>query len=219
MGAAGGLHCVGMCGPLALMVPGTRASQPKAAVSAAAYHLGRLATYSFLGLFFGQLGQVFTLAGWQRWLSLSAGLAVLGFLAAGRFLPVAGWLTRLVVALRSVLGDLLRGSGWAAPLGFGLANALLPCGLVYVACAGAAATGEGWRGAIYMAAFGLGTVPWLAFAVWGGSRWKLPFRSQSLIPACAAFVGVLLVIRGLGLGIPLLSPKLDPSAPAAACCH
>ena len=98
----------------------------------------------------------------------------------------------------------------------GMLNGLLPCGLVYVASAGAAATGQTWHGGVYMLAFGLGTVPLMA-AIGLSSR-LIPVavrgRLQKLVPLSIFLVATLLILRGLALGIPG-SPSADG---LAACC-
>jgi sulfite exporter TauE/SafE len=100
----------------------------------------------------------------------------------------------------------------------GLLNGLLPCGLVYVAGAGATATSDILDGAEYMAAFGAGTVPMmLAISL---SGWLVPFslrlKLQRLIPVSVFLLAALLILRGLALGIPYVSPDL---AGGGACCY
>ena len=216
LGLVGSLHCAGMCGPLALALPTTGNARATFVLGRVAYNVGRILTYCLLGAAFGLIGQTLAFAGFQRWVSLVAGSAILiGLLASSRFavsVPVA----RAVAWVKSGLSALLRRRSLASVFSLGVLNGLLPCGLVYAACAGAVATGDLLSGVEYMAAFGFGTVPMMLGIGLVGQKlqFTLRFKLQRLIPACLALVAVLLILRGLSLGIPYLSPDL---ADGAAC--
>jgi hypothetical protein len=173
-----------------------------------------------MGAVFGMFGQGVALAGLQRWVSLALGAAILiGLIVSPRFanaIPMA----RVVSWLKSSLGNQLQRRGVFAMFGIGLLNGLLPCGLVYVACAGATATGGMLSGIEYMVAFGLGTLPMmLAISLVGTKlQFALRFRVQRLIPVSLAIVGLLLLLRGMALGIPYVSPKLPAQPAEANCC-
>jgi uncharacterized protein len=221
LGLVGSVHCAGMCGPLALALPAGGDSRAAFIAGRLAYNLGRILTYAGLGAVFGLVGQGFVLAGVQRWVSLILGAAILiGLFFSPRLLkaaPVTGAVSRLKVGL----GRLLRARTLTASLGFGLLNGLLPCGLVYVACAGATATGSIATGVQYMVVFGLGTVPMLLGIALLGNQLQLllRFKLQRLIPVSLALVGTLLLLRGMALGIPYVSPKLPAQPNAAVTCH
>lgn len=215
LGLVGSSHCAGMCGPLVLAstagpgaAPGFHRYRPWP--GRVAYNGGRLVTYAVIGSAFGLLGQSFALAGLQRWVSIAAGAAILsGLLTSSRFV-LPGPISPLVASLKSRLGGLLMRPGFGAQFAFGLLNGLLPCGLVYAAAAGAVATGSVVDGISYMLAFGLGTVPMMmALSVAGRHlRPALRFQLQRLVPVGLTVVGALLILRGLALGIPYLSPDL-----------
>lgn len=183
------------------------------------YNLGRISTYASLGVVFGLMGRSLALFGAQRWLSLGAGLMLMiGLLASTRWglsipaLTAVHWLKRM-------LGQLLQRRSMSSLYLFGLLNGLLPCGLVYAAGAGAVAAGSVGGAVSYMAVFGLGTTPlMLGLAL---SRNSLPqslrVRLQKLIPVSLLLVASLLIVRGLALGIPYLSPALDAAGQAAKC--
>ena len=217
LGLVGSLHCAGMCGPLALALPMTGNSRATFVLGRVAYNLGRIVTYCLLGAAFGLVGQTLAFAGFQRWVSIAAGSAILvGLFVSSRStvsLPVA----RGVAWIKSGLGALLRRRSVASVFSLGALNGLLPCGLVYAACAGAVATGGLLSGVEYMAAFGFGTVPMMLGIGFVGQKlqFTLRFKLQRLIPACLTLVAVLLILRGLSLGIPYLSPDLA----AGAVCH
>jgi sulfite exporter TauE/SafE len=220
LGFVGSAHCAGMCGPLALALPGGGGGATFL-LGRLLYNFGRVVTYVLMGALFGLLGQGFALAGLQRWVSLALGLLILlGLLASPRLakaLPV----TRFVGWLKASLGSLFQKRALTSLFGIGLLNGLLPCGLVYIACAGATATGSLLSGVDYMLAFGLGTVPMmLAISLVGTKlQFVLRLRLQRLIPVSLAIVGALLLLRGMALGIPYVSPKLPAQPADASCCH
>ena len=217
LGAVGGLHCAAMCGPLALALPVTGSTRAGYLTGRLVYNGGRVVTYTALGGLFGALGQVAGLAGLQRWVSLVAGLLILVGLVAPSRLPLTIFIARPVAWLKSCLSDFLQGRSSLALFAFGLLNGLLPCGLVYVAAAGAAALGNAVRGMEGMFAFGLGTIPLMLAVSWGGAtiRSGLFGKARRLLPIAVGLVATLLIVRGLALGIPYLSPDL---ATAASCC-
>ena len=226
MGLLGSLHCLGMCGPLALALPAAPGSRARFVAGRILYNLGRTATYALLGVAFGLFGRVFALAGWQRGLSIAAGvlmlLAAIGYrTAAGA--AVAGGFARALGGLKRALSALLQRRTAGALLLIGLLNGLLPCGLVYAALAGAAATGGPLGGALFMAAFGLGTIPAMLAVSLAGRLITAPWRArfQRAVPVAMAVLAVLFIVRGLSLGIPYLSPDLSPEAVAGgrSCCH
>lgn len=220
LGLAGSLHCAGMCGPLAMAVPVLGQSRRAVLASRLIYNLGRVVTYVLLGLVVGLIGQTFALAGFQRWVSLVTGaLILIGLFATGRFatgIPV----TKMVGRLKRVFGQLLQKRSIGSLFSLGLLNGLLPCGLVYVAAAAAMATGSLMGGASYMAAFGIGTIPMMfGFGLIGMKLQQLlRFRLQKLVPVSLAIVGGLLLLRGMALGIPYVSPADPAMGPACAHC-
>ncbi len=218
LGSLGSLHCAGMCGPLVLALPGTGGTRTTWLLGRVAYNAGRLATYCALGAGLGLVGQTFALAGLQRWLSLAAGILLLVALATSSRFSLGLPATATVGWMKRGFATLLRQRTFSSLLLLGTLNGLLPCGLVYAATAGAVVSHSPLAGATYMLVFGLGTVPMMLTIALAGQ--KLPFalrlKLQPLIPASLAIVGVLLILRGLALGIPYLSPALTGACPA---CH
>lgn len=217
LGLVGSLHCAGMCGPLALAVPGTTTSALRFALGRVAYNTGRVATYCLLGMVFGLFGKTLLLAGIQRWLSISLGVVLIAGLFASRKLALWRPVTLLVNQLKTRMSALLRQRSLVSVALLGLLNGLLPCGLVYVAAAGATSTGNFLSGAIYMAAFGAGTLPMMLAIGLGGKLVPLSLRLKlrTAIPISVFLLGTLLILRGLSLGIPYVSPDLI----AGTCCH
>jgi sulfite exporter TauE/SafE len=220
LGLVGSLHCAGMCGPLALAIPVAPGGPGRFFLGRLLYNAGRLATYCALGLAFGLVGRTLLLAGVQRWLSIALGLLLLTGAFASRRLALAAPVTRLVARLKQAMSRWLHARTLGALPVLGALTGLLPCGLVYVACAGAAATGSLAGGLGYMAAFGAGTVPMMLAIGLSGRLVPLDWRHAlvRVVPLVVALLGGLLILRGLSLGIPYLSPDL--TAPSgAACCH
>lgn len=217
----GGVHCAGMCGPLMLALPRPSGSTARFVIGRIAYQLGRVPTYCLLGFGFGLLGTGFAMAGVQRFASITLGVALLAGLLASRKLLLAAPLMRLVSRLKTAMSSLLARRSLASQTLLGSLNGLLPCGLVYVACAGATATGS-LPGAVgYMALFGLGTLPVMLGISLSGHLLPASFRLQlaRLIPAGVVLVATLLILRGLSLGIPYVSPDLSAGPTGDCACH
>ena len=88
---------------------------------------------------------------------------------------------------------------------------LLPCGLVYVALAGAIVSNDFFEGLTYMVFFGIGTTPILLFIVlFGPINQKLKrLPLQKILPWITIVFGIWILIRGLGIGIPFWSPNAE----------
>lgn len=218
LGLLGSLHCAGMCGPLALALPATGKTSATFVLGRLAYNAGRIVTYGLLGAGFGLLGGTLAVAGIARWVSLVAGFAILlGLIASSRHVLNAS-VAKLSAWVRARLGFFLNRRTLASTFFLGAFNGLLPCGLVYAACAVAVTVGGTLMGVGYMLVFGLGTVPMILGIGLFGMKLQLAIRLkfQKLIPVGLFVVGVLLILRGMALGIPYLSPDFHGSCPA---CH
>lgn len=218
LGLFGSLHCAGMCGPLALALPGAEQSHGLLA-GRLFYNAGRLVTYALIGIIFGVVGQSLVLAGVQRWASIALGVVLLAGLFASRWLARLNPMLRVVQWLKTRMGMLLSKRSLTALGLLGMLNGLLPCGLVYVAAAGATVTGSALAGAGYMAAFGAGTVPMMLAISLSGSIVPMQLRLKLLkvVPFAVFGLASLLILRGLSLGIPYISPDLAGVTPG--CCH
>lgn len=212
-GLISSFHCVGMCGPIAMMLPVDRTNQAKKVSQIITYHLGRLTAYGSIGLLFGLLGRGFFMAGLQQKLSLFIGIAmILVVLIPEKKLAEYNFskpIFRLVSKLKSRLGQQFKNKSYKSFFTIGLLNGFLPCGMVYVALFGAIAMQTASLGVLYMVLFGLGTVPLMSTVVFIQSFLTVPVRNkiQKAIPYVAVFMGILFILRGLGLGIPYVSPS------------
>jgi sulfite exporter TauE/SafE len=211
LGVVGSLHCAGMCGPLVLALPFTGRNYWASVRSRLIYNFGRIITYAALGAALGLLGRTFALAGLQRWISMATGgLILLGCVGYTRF-GSSSQVVRLVNWLKARFAKLLKQPTLASQCLMGMLNGLLPCGLVYTAGLLAMSGATVLTGVVAMLAFGVGTVPMmLAIGALGGRfQIALRFRFQKLIPLCLLVLGTLLMVRGMALGIPYLSPELS----------
>ena len=221
LGFLGSLHCAGMCGPLVLALSATGSSKASCLLGRVVNNLGRITTYGFLGMIFSLLGRTLAVAGLQRWVSLIAGVAVIiAWVASSRY-AVTTPLLRAVGWLKAGQANLLQQRTFKSLFFLGVLNGFLPCGLVYAACAGAVAAGGFLRGVEYMIVFGLGTVPMMLGIGFVGKKLLLMirFRFQKLIPTALVVLGMLLILRGMSLGIPYLSPALSYAGGKAPACH
>ena len=219
LGLVGSLHCAGMCGPLALALPVAASSRTGFITGRLMYNLGRVMTYCLLGVVFGLVGRTLVLAGIQRWVSISLGLALLSGLVWSHKLALWQPITSLIARLKFRMSGLLRTRSLVSLAALGMLNGLLPCGLVYVACAGAVATGSLLSGVQYMVAFGIGTIPMMLGIGLSGHLMPLSLRLQlrKAVPVSVCLLASLLILRGLSMGIPYLSPDL--SGHGVDCCH
>lgn len=213
LGLLGSLHCLGMCGPIAFMLPLDRNSKPRKLFQLSLYHFGRLFAYALMGLTFGFVGTSLQLFGIQQKFSVGIGiLMILLVLVPSRYfgkLSLTKPLYGLVGKVKSRLGKALKKRTPDTFLTIGLLNGFLPCGLVYMALFGAIAMGNMWQGSFYMFLFGLGTIPLMTSAVYASSLFgaKVKQRIRKLVPVFVVVIGFMFIVRGLGLGIPYLSPK------------
>ncbi|PVX47084.1 hypothetical protein C8C85_2998 [Flavobacterium sp. 103] len=212
-GLISSFHCIGMCGPIAMMLPVERNNPAKKAIQVITYHLGRLTAYGSIGLLFGLLGRGLFLAGIQQQLSIFIGVAmILVILIPEKIFaqynfskPVYGWISKI----KQSLGSHFKNKSFKSLFIIGLLNGFLPCGMVYVALFGAIAMQSAGFGVLYMLLFGLGTVPLMSLVVYINSFITVPIRNriQKIIPYVGIVIGVLFILRGLGLGIPYVSPS------------
>ncbi len=226
-GLVGSLHCLGMCGPLVLGLHGASGQRGAAGwMAKLAYHLSRVLAYALLGAVLGALGAGLALAGWQRALSIGAGLLILFMAARSGMLDRAqAWLSGVAArGLAPGMRKARRQGGWSGQAMAGFLNGFLPCGMVYVALAASAAMATPLQGALFMGLFGLGTLPAM-LAVSLGGQWlggKARGRLQPILRGWMLVLGLLLILRGVDLGIPYLSPDLPETVMTEAdqvhCC-
>ncbi len=208
LGLIGSTHCLGMCGPLALAIPMSTSQRIVMAYQALKYNLGRVLTYALLGAVFGLLGMSVELAGFQKGFSIVIGI----FLLFAAFFSL-NWesklansspLARFFQIIKKQIGRLLRNDSRQSHLLIGVFNGFLPCGMVYLAIAGAVTTGSIVNGALFMMLFGLGTIPLMLGIMLLGNVVKPSFKKvlRSIAPVIMVAFALLLIARGLNINLP-----------------
>jgi sulfite exporter TauE/SafE len=211
LGLMGSFHCVGMCGPIAIALPLGGRSWGSRITGGLLYNFGRTITYGVLGAVFGIVGAGLSLAGLQKWVSIIMGsIMVISvvFPSVGHKINTGGGMFSFMNGVKKSLGKLFRKSSNSSLFLIGLLNGLLPCGLVYMAMAGALATGSMAGSTLFMVIFGLGTIPMLFTVSMIGSLAgkKLKHIINKVIPVVVVIIGILFILRGLELGIKYISP-------------
>jgi sulfite exporter TauE/SafE len=215
IGIVGSFHCVGMCGPLALALPLSNNTAAAKFFGALIYNAGRIVTYTVFGLIFGLIGKTASIFNFQQWLSIITGSVILMFIIIPKKYKIQStasfYTNTFFTRIRMELGRLFTQKNNASLFIVGLLNGLLPCGLVYMAIAGAIAAGDIWKSALFMAAFGLGTLPVMWSIAFFGNYIGVAFRQKirRIYPYMMTLMACLLILRGMGLGIPYVSPKMD----------
>ncbi|MDP5229849.1 MAG: sulfite exporter TauE/SafE family protein [Cellulophaga sp.] len=212
LGLMGSLHCVGMCGPIAFMLPVDRTNNVKKFIQIFIYHFGRLLAYGILGLVFGLLGKGLFVFGMQQKLSIAIGvLMIVVMLIPYKTFSKYNFskpVYKIIGKVKNRLGKELQKKTPDTFLTIGFLNGFLPCGLVYMALFGAIAMGDALQGSLYMMIFGAGTIPLMTTAIYFSALLKNTAKQkiQKLIPVFVVVIGALFILRGLGLGIPYISP-------------
>ena len=224
LGFLGSFHCVGMCGPIALTIPVKRSSKLSVFAGSLIYNAGRVTTYAFLGTLFGLLGQGFAMAGWQSFLSLTLGSLILIFLFVPKIKFIKhsnGILMMFLGKIKSNISQLFGQNTKEALFFIGVLNGLLPCGLVYLGIAGSIATGNAFTGALFMVGFGLGTIPAMMTLTVIRDFISIKFREnvRKAVPVFVGIMALLLILRGLNLGIPYVSPEAKVSPKTGIIVH
>lgn len=219
IGLVGSLHCLGMCGPIVVALPlGNRGFFDRFS-GGILYNLGRTITYGLLGAVFGLLGKGISMAGFQQWASILMGVVMIASVLfpflfrsqPGGASPVNTITQKIVQRLRSLFANHRKQN----LLMIGLLNGLLPCGLVYVAVAGAIQSGSILHGVLFMAIFGLGTIPLLLVISLSGQLVGSAIRRRlsKVIPVFIVLLGIVFILRGMSLGIPYISPQTQMLTP------
>lgn len=220
IGLIGSFHCVGMCGPIAVALPLKSQNWITRVAGVLIYNSGRIITYGFMGLIFGLLGQGIQLAGFQRWASILLGIIMIISVLFPYFfkqkIRISSIFSGYAYRLTSNLRKLFVTRSYKSLVAIGLLNGLLPCGLVYVAIAGAINTNNVTTGSLFMVLFGLGTIPLLMVVSLVGNVIGLSVRNKmrKVVPYFVILLGLLFILRGMSLGIPYVSPKSEKLVPA-----
>lgn len=223
LGLSGSLHCVGMCGALVTGLPFSVFSGSKKTAAVTLYFAAKALGYGILGLLLGSIGSGVKFVILQRGLSIVAGLVLLAiviFPAIKNKIPQSHALQRV---LNQQYQQIFKNPSMRAFAGLGLLNAFLPCGLVYTAAAAALATGNPISGFVFMYVFGISSSPLLIALIVFEGRLQSKYRQymNKVSYGLSLMVGLLLLLRGLNMGIPYLSPNFTTvdGQVQSSCCH
>lgn len=222
LGIFSSLHCVGMCGPLMLALPVRHLGRWQQLSAIVLYNSGRIITYSIIGLIIGLLGRKIVNPALQQWLSIIAGITMLLLAAAyftGKKWLKPGWMINMHSWLLDSMSVLLQSKKIGGYFLLGAANGLLPCGMVYIAIAGALMHSGQGQSMLFMMVFGLGTLPAMLALGFFGLQIRLSMRNRvkRMMPFFVVAIAVLLILRGMNLGIPFISPAVENMRDGISC--
>lgn len=214
LGLASSLHCIGMCGPIAMAIPVNRTNSFTILSGVLQYNFGRILTYSWLGFIVGSIGITIQTFGFLQWVSIIAGV----------FMIIYAWRKWLVIHI-SFGGSTFGLQGFVSKnLGkvigsdipfklslLGMLNGLLPCGMVYIGLTNALVAGSPLKSVSAMAAFGVGTLTTMILVGFAANKISMQLRNKltKVVPYMLTLVGILIILRGLNLDMPYISPKME----------
>ncbi len=229
MGLVGSLHCVGMCGPIALALPVKDRQWSTLLLSRVLYNLGRIVTYALLGSILALLGLGLAASRLQQGFSIGIGIFLLLSLVFYKLRWKLPFMERALYQsnawLKRRFSFFIHKKSWASYFFVGMINGLLPCGLVYLALAGALALGSAWEPVWYMMLFGAGTFPVMLLTTFGAPYLKKQLAwgfQKNMLPTATVIMALWFIVRGLNLGLPYLSPRIYEGVNQqvqAECCH
>lgn len=218
LGIGAFLHCAAMCGPIMMATSGMfMQKKGNAFFPLILQLLGKTFTYVCLGVIFGYLGKILNLHILQERLLLVSGIVLI-------ILSIQGWFNILGNSKFATFWNTKIGKAFSGlvkhPFLLGVVHGLIPCGMVYSAAIAAIATHSVAGGMLLMLGFGLGTIPVLLFISLGGRQLFLKLRKYKWVQQLPVLIlGIVFFIKGLGLDIQYLSPKIEHAEKGKAeCC-
>lgn len=203
MGLISSIHCIGMCGPIALALPVRTENKWRRLAGSLTYNAGRTFTYGCLGMIVGTIGTSLSWLGFLRYGSVLIGglmlASVLWPASVTRHMHLPALWTQMVGGVKQRMGKALKQRNLSGTLVLGMLNGLIPCGLVYMALVSSVATGSVAGGGIFMLLFGAGTIPAMAGIGLAGQLLTpaLRTRFRKLTPVLIAVAGIWLMARGI----------------------
>jgi len=208
LGLLGSGHCLGMCGPLVIALPGQFGRWSAHLL----YHLGRLCTYTLMGFLMGGLGSGWSPSDWPlepvslSWVTrlqiAMAAAAALFLLLFGlnrlALLPEPKWLSvaspAKIPGFQRIMHSVMKRNRILHVYFIGLMLGLLPCGLSYAAFARSLAAGSTLRGGLLALMFGLGTLPGLLVLGTGIGALLRSYREQTELVAGLIMIGMAVML-------------------------
>lgn len=160
------VHCVAMCGGIGLSQSILKKGDEKTLKNPLAYNLGRVCSYTLIGLVLGAVGG---LLGGNMGLAVPYYVQGIIKLIAGVFMVIAGinmlgifpWFRKLSLHMPAGVAKLIGAKNVSdrGPFVIGLLNGFMPCGPLQAMWLVVLASGSLFAGALSMFMFSLGTVP------------------------------------------------------------
>jgi uncharacterized protein len=204
----GSVHCVGMCGPFALLATTDPQHRRSVTGPAVLYSIGRLITYASVGAIFGTFGYALSLGvnvlggvsltTIQRVMTTGAGILMIaiGTLAIARYAGINFRLAKFDRLFHAIIQPIYKRLKNASVLQrsflIGATSCLLPCGWLYTFAIVAAGTGNPLSGALVMTVFWAGTVPIMLALMCGAKK-----LGQPILKRLPALTAVLVIIVGI----------------------
>lgn len=213
IGLFGSLHCVGMCGPVMMAFMGPKHGKSGFAL----YHMGRILIYVLIGTLLGLIGATVAMFQAQQVLAFILGFALIllyGIPTLRHRLERFYYESKFYQVLKSFMSrNLSMKKKWFLS---GVANGFFPCGLTYVAAAGAVALANPFQGALFMILFGIGTMPALFALSFAGKLFsgKIKLLIPRSVPIIAILSGFILILRGLISTFPQFNQMVQANAAA-----
>lgn len=231
LGLASNFHCIGMCGPIAMAIPLDRSSNFRLISGILQYNLGRILVYGLLGAIIGIFGLSIQTIGFLQWMSIIIGITLIVYAwrkYLANLLPSIRLSFSVNQYINKSIGKIIRSKSPFKLLGLGALNGLLPCGMVFAALLNALVAGNSFNSAVAMMIFGAGTLPAMIAVAYLANKMgaKLRIKMNKAVPYLLTVVGLLIVLRGMNLNIPFISPRVsiqqtteqDPEV-KMDCCH
>ena len=201
LGLAGSLHCVGMCGPIALLIPTGNGQQKNLSITL--YHLGKLLTYTIIGALFGLIVAGLYNYNIQSTLTIISGILLLVFAFIPKVLNLVeknGYkVFNGIIKFKNRLAKALNKNKTEYSFYIGFLNGFIPCAMVYSAAIVALSQKTFMNSIVFMIFFGLGTIPLLTVFYFTANRLKKSLTKYATNFRMVSFiiVGLFLVWRGI----------------------
>lgn len=224
LGLVGSAHCVGMCGPIAFALPVRLLPKHQKVFGIMLYNIGRVTTYASLGLTVGVLGKFLLIGEIQQWFTIVFGAGILVVLILSFVFKKSMHITalnQLYNKLQLFIAKRMQQHGLGTLFILGIANGLLPCGMVFLALTGALTAASFSDSMIYMLLYGIGTLPAMFALTYFGFVVNVSLRNRvkKFAPVFLVLIAVLLILRGFNLNIPYVSPYFYQNTNKAVLCH
>jgi len=225
LGLLSSFHCLGMCGPIAFVLPIGQRSKSSKIFGISIYNLGRITTYSILGLLIGFFGEGLRFMGISQIISIMLGVLLIVYVVFAKKLVQLNttnkYLYQFNAFVKAKLSVFLKKKTNGGLYLLGLLNGLIPCGVVFIALQGALLQTNLVNSGLFMLVFGAGTIPMMFSVSYLSNTFKpvTKIKINKVMPYLTVVIALLLIVRGANLDIPYLSPSYNDQTNEMSCCH